>query len=291
MKKVLITGGNGQVAYDIIQLLRAKNIEYLAPTRKELDITQPSLINKVIERFGPDAIINTAAYTKVDLAEQESALANAINNEGAKYLAIACAKAKKTLIHLSTDYIFDGKQTTPYVETNLAKPVNMYGISKWHGELAVQEYYDHAMILRVSSVFGTHGNNFVKTILRLAKEKEVLRIVSDQVMCPTPASAIAETIWQMLLNPYSGIYHYCGAEATHWHAFAKLIVDNARVLNQSLKVKHIEAITTAEYPLPAKRPPYSVLNCQHIADVFGIYQPDWKQRLTHVMSQLIDKED
>jgi dTDP-4-dehydrorhamnose reductase len=286
MLKVLVTGGNGQVAYDLIQVLQTNNIAYIAPSREELDITQPTLINTVLNDFKPDAVVNTAAYTRVDLAEEELARANAVNHEGAKHLAIACSKAKIPLLHLSTDYIFDGAQSIPYVESSVANPLNVYGMSKWRGEQVVQEYWDQVMILRVSSVFGIQGNNFVKTILRLAKEREVLRIVADQIMCPTPAKAIAETILQMLLHPRWGVFHYCGAEATNWHAFAKLIVENARVLNLPLSVKHIEAITTDEYPLPAKRPPYSVLNCQHIMDIFGIQQTDWKQGLTYVITQL-----
>jgi len=286
MKKILMTGGNGQVAYDLIRVLQAKNIEYIAPSREELDITEPTLINNLLNHFKPDAVVNTAAYTRVDLAEQESALANAVNRDGAKYLAIACFKAKIPLLHLSTDYVFDGTQTIPYVESSLPKPLNVYGMSKWQGELAIQMHCEHMMILRVSSVFGIHGNNFVKTILRLAKEREVLRIVTDQTICPTPAKEIAETILKMLFHPHWGIYHYCGAETTDWHTFAKLIVENARTLHLPLNVKHIEAITTAEYPLPAKRPHYSVLNCQRIADVFDIQQPDWKQGLTDVITKL-----
>ncbi|MBV8802643.1 MAG: dTDP-4-dehydrorhamnose reductase [Gammaproteobacteria bacterium] len=288
MKKILITGGNGQVAYELIQLFKAKNIVYIAPSHKELDIINLELINNVLNHFKPTAVINAAAFTQVDLAEQEVSLANAANQEGAKNIAIVCSKANIPLIHISTDYIFDGKQTVPYTESSQPNPLNIYGMTKWRGEIAVQEHYKEAMILRVSSVFGKHGNNFVKTILRLAKEREVLRIVSDQIMCPTPAKAIAETILVMLSHPRSGLYHYCGAEATHWHAFAQLIVEQARTF-QPLRVKHIEAITTHEYPTPAKRPQYSVLDCQRIADVFGIQQPDWKQGLNHVITQLSAK--
>jgi dTDP-4-dehydrorhamnose reductase len=286
MKKIFITGGNGQVAYELVQLLREKNIDFIAPAREELDITVEMAVYDAIKEFKPDAVVNAAAYTRVDLAEKESQLADAVNHTGAMYLAKTCEKIQCPLVHISTDYIFDGSQTTPYLETSPANPLNSYGLSKQLGELVVQEYCDHSTILRVSGVFGVHGNNFVKTILRLAKEREILRIVSDQIICPTPARAIAETILQILLNPRWGIYHYCGTPSTNWHAFAEVIVQKALEVNQQLLVKKIEAITTNEYPLPAKRPNYSVLNCQKIADTFGINQPDWEQGLTDVIYQL-----
>ena len=192
MMKILVTGGNGQVAHDLVELLQANNIIYMAPSREELDITQSTVINDVISYFKPDAVVNVAAYTRVDLAEQEPMLSSAVNALGPQYLAVACSKYKIPLLHVSTDYVFDGEQTIPYAESHLPKPVNVYGMSKWQGELAVQMYCEQAMILRVSSVFGVHGNNFVKTILRLAKEREVLRIVADRPLCQV---GIAR--WQM----------------------------------------------------------------------------------------------
>jgi dTDP-4-dehydrorhamnose reductase len=286
MKKILITGGNGQVAYELVRLLQGSAISFSAPSKKDFDITCCSSIDRVLTDVKPDAVINTAAYTYVDLAEKNPELADAVNHEGAKNLAKMCKKNKSILLHISTDYIFDGNQTTPYVETSEAAPINVYGATKRLGELGVQEQDDQAMILRVSGVFGNHGNNFVKTILRLAKEREVLRVVTDQTICPTPAKAIAETILQMLLNPHPGIYHYCGAEVTNWHAFAECIVDIARSLQYPVITQTIEKITTADYVTPAKRPLYSVLNCDHIHRVFGITQPDWKKGLTNVITEL-----
>jgi dTDP-4-dehydrorhamnose reductase len=286
MKKIFITGGNGQVAYELVQLFREKNITFIALTREELDITQETAVNKAIQHFKPDAVINAAAYTKVDLAEKEPHLAYAVNSDGPKHLAKACRILQCPLIHLSTDYVFDGAQTTPYLETDPVMPINIYGLSKQQGEAAVKNECEQSVILRVSGVFGVHGHNFVKTILRLAKEKDTLRIVSDQVICPTPARSIAEAIYQILLNPCWGTYHYCGSKPTNWHALTEIIVQKALEVNQPLLVKKIEAITTKEYPTPAKRPHYSVLNCQRIADTFGIKQPDWEQGLTNVIYQL-----
>jgi dTDP-4-dehydrorhamnose reductase len=286
MKKILITGGHGQVAYELVESLRTKNYECLAPAREELDITQADAVNDMIHSFKPDAVINAAAYTRVDLAEQEPTRAYHVNYEGPKHLAKACAKRHCPLVHLSTDYVFDGSQTLPYYETSPVSPLNVYGLSKRQGEIAVQDYCEHSIILRVSGVFSAHGNNFVKTILRLAKEKEVLRIVSDQVICPTPAAAIADVILQMLLRPKWGLYHYCGAWPVNWCVFAKTIVKKALEADQPLMVKNIEAITTADYPTAAKRPHYSVLNCQKIADIFGIRQPNWEIGLMNVIKQL-----
>jgi dTDP-4-dehydrorhamnose reductase len=286
MKKIFITGGNGQVAYEIARLLQEQHVEFFAPTHAELDITQQSAVSVAIERFRPDAVINAAAYTKVDLAEQDIQQAYAVNQIGAQNIALACATMQCPFLHISTDYIFDGKQDVPYLETDLVKPLNVYGASKWAGEVAVQESYPQAMILRVSGVFGVQGNNFVKTMLRLAREREILRVVADQTICPTPANAIAAAILIMLLNPKPGVYHFCSAEVTNWHAFAEAVVQNAVALNQVLAVKNIAAITTADYPTAAQRPNYSVLDCHKIFQTFVIKQPDWRQGLNDVISQL-----
>lgn len=286
MNKILITGSHGQVAYEVAQLLQQRGQAYLALPRDLLNIADQAVVNAVMNEYRPSVVINTAAYTKVDLAEKEIQQAYAVNFEGPKHLAMACAELGSQLVHLSTDYIFDGCQAEPYRETSAAIPLSVYGASKRYGEVAVQECNQQAMILRVSGVFGVHGHNFVKTILRLAKANETLRIVADQTLCPTPAKAIAETILQMIATPNSGIYHYCGANPTTWHAFAKRIVDVAKAHNQPLTVKQIEAITTAQYPVAARRPQYSVLDCQKIKDTFHISQPSWEQGLDDVISQL-----
>jgi dTDP-4-dehydrorhamnose reductase len=286
MQKILITGSQGQVAYELIQLLQEQNREFLALSRNELDITQPSRVNEMIQQYKPNVVINAAAYTQVDRAEQERELAYAVNYEGPKNLAMACTQAKCALVHISTDYVFDGNETTPYLETHPITPINIYGASKREGEVAVQDQCEQAIILRVSGVFGVHGNNFVKTMLRLAKEREILRVVADQMICPTPAKDIAKTILCMLSNPRWGLYHYCGNKPTHWHALAQLIVQKALTTQQSLLVKTIEAISSADYPTAAKRPRYSVLNCEKIYATYGIKQPDWEQGLTDVITQL-----
>jgi dTDP-4-dehydrorhamnose reductase len=272
--KLLITGGNGQLAHHLVRSAQQLHYNVLALNRLELDIIKLPSLQVLIENFKPDAIINTAAYTKVDLAESEVASAFQVNSEGAKNLAIACQKQNCQLIHISTDYIFDGKLSRPYIETDMPSPLNIYGQTKLAGENYVRELCENHMILRVSSVFSHYGVNFVKTILRLNKEIKQLRIIADQVSCPTPAKAIAETILTMLLNPCKGTYHYCGDQIMSWYEFACKILQNS---------KNIQPISTQEYPSSAIRPKYSVLDCNKLYLTFGIKLANFEQGLAEVL--------
>ena len=251
----------------------------------QLDITQYDAVQKAIDTHHPDIIINTAAYTKVDAAEDNAEQAYAVNCIGAKNIAQACEKNHIPLLHLSTDYIFDGSKNTPYLETDLASPINIYGKTKWQGEQAIRAHCKKHIILRVSSVFGQHGQNFVKTILRLAREKETLRIVADQTMCPTPARAIAEALLTMIIKPHYGTYHFCGSSPVTWYDFAKTIIQLAKK-QMPLLIKQLEPITTAEFPTAAKRPAYSVLDCTQFEKNFGRIRPDWKIGLKNVITTL-----
>lgn len=288
--KILITGANGQLAWDLKRLANPPFYTVLAPNRVDLDITDPKAIASIIDDFKPDVVINTAAFTQVDQAESESTLSYRVNGDGAKFLAIACAKTGCMLLHLSTDYVFDGKQTRPYQETDVVAPLNVYGDSKWRGEEAVRQHCERHLILRVSSVFGVQGNNFVKTILRLATTRESLRVVADQTMCPTPAAAIAETLLllaqRLTEQAQWGTYHYCGAEPTNWFQFANAILTHARRHHWLLKTQEISAISTAEYPTAAQRPLYSVLNCDKLKQTFGITCPPWQSGLYDVIDTL-----
>lgn len=283
MIKILITGGQGQLAYELVQL--ANQHQVIALTHQQLDITNPSAVQQVFDTYQPTIVINTAAYTKVDLAEQNSEQAYAVNCTGAKNLAIACAKIPIPLFHLSTDYVFDGTKNSPYLETDSVSPINTYGMTKWQGEEAIRTHCSQHIILRVSSLFGHHGQNFVKTILRLAQEKETLRIVSDQTMCPTPAYAIAETLLKIINKPQWGTYHYCGLEPATWYDFANLIVQFAKK-HIALKVKQIEPIATTDFPTAAKRPAYSVLDCTQFEKNFHIKRPHWQTGLKNVITAL-----
>jgi dTDP-4-dehydrorhamnose reductase len=267
--KILITGGNGQIAHALSLHPRAREFQITSCARQDLDITSVASINKAFEKFEPQVIINTAAYTAVDKAEQEIDLANLANHLGAENLACICEEHHIPLIHLSTDYIFDGTNNAGYSEDDPPNPINQYGKSKWLGEQAVNKQCEQHIILRVSGVFSEHGNNFFNTMLKLAKNKTAIRVVADQITCPTYAGDIADAIFTIIKKPgHWGTYHYCSTPEISWHQFAKAILD-----------QDITAITTAEYPTPAKRPAYSVLNCNKIESIFGIKQPSWQHAL------------
>lgn len=279
--KILVTGANGQIGWEL-----SHYSSVVALNRQQLDLTQPLLAKKVIQQLAPNIIVNAAAYTAVDRAETDKNLVYTVNCLGAKYLAEISAERNIPLIQLSTDYVFNGQHDTPYLETDQPNPVNYYGESKWLGEQAVISTASQYIILRVSSVFSTHGHNFVKTILNLAKEREELQIINDQWMCPTSAKNIAKIIIDICqqLSCFNnwGIYHYCGNSAVSWFEFSRTIIN---IVNQyqTLAVKKITPITTAEYPLPAQRPAYSTLNCHKIKKAFGIEPCNWKDELSFML--------
>lgn len=277
--KILITGGRSQLGSALMQHADAAAFELLSCARNELDICDEHVIEQVFNQCAPDIVINTAAYTAVDRAEQERDQAERANHLGAKNIASACERRGIPLIHISTDYIFDGKKSIPYTETDSASPVNHYGVTKWQGEQAVRQHCTRHVILRVSGVFGAQGTNFFRTILRLAKEKKSLRIVDDQITCPTYAGDIAGVIYTLAANPGQwGTYHYCSSQPVSWYQFASAIIENARN-NDLLMVEEIEAIPSSAYPCAAARPLYSVLDCGKIRRDYGIRQADWKEAL------------
>ncbi|RDI44794.1 dTDP-4-dehydrorhamnose reductase [Aquicella lusitana] len=285
--KLLVTGGEGQVAQALCRHAVAGKFQIHALSHSEMDISQPSSIERVLTAQMPDCVINTAAYTAVDRAEAERGKADQANVLGAKHIAHACSKHRIPLIHLSTDYLFDGTKTAPYAEEDDVNPINHYGKSKWLGEEAVREACDSHIILRVSGVFSEHKTNFLKSILRLAQEKGQLNIVADQLTCPTYAGDIALAIFS-IIEKFSqwGTFHYCSAPAVSWHAFASAIIETAS-RHMSLSVKKINAISTAEYPVAAKRPAYSVLDCSKIKKLYHIEQPSWQSGIERALNGLI----
>ncbi len=286
LPKLLITGGKGQVASALCHTNLTRASQLIALDRSELDITENTSIERALSNHHPDVIINTAAYTAVDKAEQDKDACLKANYLGAKTLAIACARHRIPLIHLSTDYVFAGDQQKPYTETTATHPINFYGKSKLLGEMAVREHCEQHVILRVSGVFSAYGNNFLKTILRLAAQQKTLRIIADQLICPTYAGSIAQAIFSLLQHQFiSGTYHYCSATATSWHAFATAILETA--VGDEKKINRIEAITTANYPTPAKRPLYSVMDCSKIAADYGIMQPSWREDIKAALFSMI----
>jgi dTDP-4-dehydrorhamnose reductase len=245
----------------------------------------------VIREKQPQIIINAAAYTAVDQAESEPELAKAINATAPQILAQEAKKQQAFLIHISTDYVFDGNSCRPYQETDTTNPLSIYGQTKLAGEQAIRQTHAHHLILRTAWVYGTFGkSNFVKTMLRLGGEKEEIRVVADQIGSPTWARDIAETIAELipLLNSeIAGTYHYTNSGVASWYDFAVAIFEEAQQLGFPLKIQRIVPITTSEYPTPARRPAYSVLACAKIAETLGHHAPHWRQGLRKMLKELV----
>lgn len=290
--KLLITGAQGQVGTELVSYANAAGYIVFAATRTELDITQAELVSSYIEEIKPDIVINAAAYTAVDKAEEDQELVYSINRDGAKHLATACARQAIPLFHISTDYVFNGTQAEPYKESDTPSPLGVYGNSKWQGEEAIREQLQHYIILRVAWVFGAHGNNFVKTMLRLGQERDSLNIVSDQSGGPTPAIHIAQTLLA-LVELYEknkklewGTYHYCGSPRTTWYNFANTIFQRANKFGVRTKNIQLTPITSEQFPTAAQRPKNSMLDCSKIKNTFNIEMPDWHFALDEILRNL-----
>lgn len=289
MVKFLITGAKGQVGHCLTQQLQGKH-EILAVDRDELDITDQSAVKNAVENFHPDVIINAAAHTAVDRAETEVELSEAINVKGPQYLAEAAKEVGAVILHISTDYVFDGQREGKYKETDATDPQGVYGKTKLEGEQAVAKANDKFIVLRTAWVFGEHGNNFVKTMLRLAKTRDTLGVVADQIGGPTYAGDIAASLIQIAEKVSAGeeiqygIYHFTGEPYVSWCDFAKAIFDEAVSQNVLEKAPLVNAISTADYPTPAKRPANSCLDLTKIQQVFGIQPSDWKKALKNIKS-------
>ena len=287
-KKVLITGVNGQVGHALSELLREANIEsVISLSRNELDLSNQDHIRQVIQSVKPDLIINPAAYTAVDRAESEPELAFAINATAPRILAEEAANIGARLIHFSTDYVYNGNKSAPYIETDFTEPLSVYGKSKLAGEAAIRHVALPHLIFRTSWVYGAYGKNFLKTILRLAGEREELRIVADQFGTPTSASSIADAVSHVINawhNDTTGVYHMVNAGQTTWHGFASAIIEEYARLQKAkqwppLKVQDIKPISTQEFPTPAIRPANSCLDTTKLTRDFSIQLPDWREAL------------
>ena len=290
--KVLITGAQGQVGKEIAYLANKYQYDVIAASRIDLDITNSKNLNNYIKNHKPDIVINAAAYTAVDKAEEEQALAYAINHNGAENLAATCLEQSIPLIHISTDYVFDGSKEEAYNEEDKVSPLGTYGMSKWQGEESIRKQMTQYLILRVAWVFGAQGNNFVKTMLRLGKEKDKLNVVTDQFGGPSPAKNIAEAIIKLVAQYEKdkklqwGTYHYCGNPKTTWYDFAKEIFEQANEIGLLNKKIQVNPILTTQYPTPAKRPKNSMLDCVKFKNTFKIEMPDWREALKHVLTEL-----
>ncbi len=282
--KILLTGCDGQLGQCFLDRAPAE-WEILATDYKDLDITSKVSVQAAFAKFKPDVVINAAAYTAVDKAEGEQETAQAINALGAKYLADNCALTSAFMVHVSTDYVFDGTNTEPYKESDPIAPNSVYGKTKAEGEANVAASGADYITLRTSWVFSEYGNNFVKTMLRLGQERTELGVVADQFGGPTYAGDLAATILSILQQRAAGatikqrLYHYCGTPMTTWAGFAKEIFSQAEKLNRLPHKVLVNEITTADYPTPAARPAYSMLDCERIMSEFSVEMSDWRKGL------------
>jgi dTDP-4-dehydrorhamnose reductase len=288
--KILIFGHKGQLGVDLMECAGQKSVEAIGVDLPQYDITSVSDVSRVLDDTGSiDVVINAAAYTAVDQAESQSDAAFAVNRDGPGHLASACRRKGIPLIHISTDYVFEGLQTRPYTPKDAIGPQGVYARSKAAGEAMVRKRLDRHLIIRISWLFGRYGANFVKTMLRLGKEREVVKVVDDQIGSPTYAGDLAQALLcvaEKISEGFSswGTYHYCNAGALTWYAFARKIFAFAR-FHEHLAVKDVVPILTAHYPTPAPRPYYSVLDCSGFDETFGIVRRPWEAALKQMLSE------
>ena len=288
---VLITGANGQVGWELARQAKEKNIPHVGLNRNQLDITSKDQVQTVINTIKPDLVINAAAYTAVDKAETEKDLAFAVNQLGPRYLAQACSKLDIPIIHLSTDYVFDGTKGTPYTPEDKPNPINVYGESKLAGEQEVQKYCDKYIIFRTSWVFGIHGSNFVKTMIRFAADGHSPKVVSDQKGSPTSAKSIANVLlptidrigakkWECF-----GIQNLAGCPVTSWYELALKIFDFAKRLGASSDLE-VYPVLSKDYPSEASRPKYTALEINPLFKKFLNVHTEWEPEINRTVEQL-----
>jgi dTDP-4-dehydrorhamnose reductase len=288
---ILVIGKIGQVGWELRRTLAPLG-QIVSVDFPEIDLTDGASIVKWVRQTRPNVIVNAAAYTAVDKAESDTEKCDKINGVAPGILAEEAKNLSSLLVHYSTDYIFDGTKTTPYTENDAANPLSAYGRSKWAGDRAVLQVDADHLIFRLCWVYGARGQNFMRTMIRLAREREQLRVVRDQFGCPTWSRLIAEVtalaVHQVLAAPapgtFKGIYHLAASGQTSWCGFAEAIIE--QIPEAEKKCKSVEGITTAEYPLPAKRPAYSVLSCQKLQQTFGLGLPDWQESLSRVLESV-----
>lgn len=284
--RVLVTGATGQVGSEVVSAMHRLGHDVIAPGRSGLDLMQPSQVEHRVTLLVPDWIINCAAYTQVDRAESELEQAMTVNRDSAAALARAAAACNARLLHISTDFVFDGSRSRPYREDDLPNPLGVYGRSKLEGEQAVREALPGAVILRTAWVYGVHGHNFVKTMLRIAGEGRPLRVVDDQTGTPTWARDIAGAITALVQADATGLYHYTSAGSVSWCGFAGAILSAAAQAGFEIRTQAVEPITTADYPTPARRPAYSVLDTGKIQAQLGLTIADWRDSLVTMLGEL-----
>jgi dTDP-4-dehydrorhamnose reductase len=288
--KILLFGKVGQVGWELRRTL-APMCQLVCVDFPEVDFTRPDSVRGWIRDTAPDIIVNSAAYTAVDKAETETALATKINADAPALMAEEAKRRGALLVHYSTDYAFDGAKTTPYVEDDPPGPLGAYGRTKLAGDQAIQQVDCDHFIFRLCWVYGARGSNFMLTMMRLAREREKLRVVRDQIGCPTTSRMIAETTALALARAGTGdaakqrkgVYHLCCSGQTSWHGFASAIIDLMPA--EEKKCREIVGIPASEYPTPTKRPAYSVMSCAKLERTFGLRLPDWHECLKLVVEK------
>lgn len=296
--KILLLGKNGQVGWELQRSLAPLG-ELIALDRQTHDglsgdLSDLDALRSTIRQVTPDIIVNAAAYTAVDKAESETELANTVNGRATQVMAEEAAAMGAWLIHYSTDYVFNGQGSTPWQETDAVAPVNHYGSSKLAGEQAIVASGCKHLIFRTSWVYGARGNNFAKTMLRLAKDRETLNVIADQIGAPTGADLIADVtalaVQQAVQRPeLSGLYHLAASGEVSWHGYASYVIEFAKTNAEKLAVITVDPIETTAYPTPARRPLNSRLNTRKLRDNFSLHLPDWHSGVTRMLMEVLNK--
>jgi len=296
--KILLLGKNGQVGWELQRALSPLG-ELVSLDRQTVDglcgdLADLDALRATIRLVKPHVIVNAAAYTAVDKAESENELADCVNGDASRVMAEEAAALGAWLVHYSTDYVFDGSGSTPWQETDVVSPVNHYGVSKLAGEDQIIASGCKHLIFRTSWVYGARGNNFAKTMLRLAKDRDSLNVIADQIGAPTGADLIADvtalTIQKVIENPkLGGLYHLAAAGEVSWHGYAAHVIEFALAHGEQLAVKDVNPIETTAYPTPARRPLNSRLNTQKLRDNFSLHLPDWQSGVTRMLMEVLNK--
>lgn len=277
---ILVTGVNGQLGYDVVKVLNKRNIECLGIDKEDLDITDSEAVNEYIVKLNPEVVIHCAAYTAVDMAEDNEEACTKVNVNGTENIAKACKQINAKMIYISTDYVFNGAGDEPFEINGEIEPHSMYGKTKYEGELKVKEYLDKYFIVRISWVFGVNGNNFVKTMIRLGKERESLNVVCDQIGSPTYTADLAPILCDMAVSEKYGIYHATNEGYCSWAEFAQ------EIMNQVGLGCKINPIPTSEYPCKAERPFNSRMSKKSLVDNGFKLMPEWKDALKRYLKEI-----
>jgi dTDP-4-dehydrorhamnose reductase len=287
--KTLLMGCDGQLGQSLADTV-PDEFDLVGLDLPELDITDRKLVHEICHEINPDVIINAAAYTAVDQAESEPAISASVNVEGPRNIAMASRDAGARLIHISTDFVFDGESSEPYKADAVTNPLSVYGRTKRDGELALlEESKGAAAVIRTSWLYSKSGNNFVKTMLRLMGERDELGVVADQRGTPTWSDSLARAVWAFAIAPgLNGVFHWADAGETSWHGFAEAIQEEALALGLLDRAVPIRAISTSDYPTAAKRPPYSVLDCSSTHQAIKIQAAEWRENLHKMLVGMTD---